>query len=128
MQLDEIVAHVAGRTGLSPQNAERTTVVVLQVLCDRLTADRARDLRSQLPAPLKEAIEIPPAPVPMARDDFVARIVRELAVNPEEARERICAVFAMLREAVAWGELDDVLLRLDRDYADLLASRSSTSS
>jgi uncharacterized protein (DUF2267 family) len=120
MTLDEIVAPVAGRTGLSPQNAERTTVVVLQALCDRLTADDAADLLSQLPVPLKQAIEMRQAPVPVARDDFVARVARDLAVNPEEARERIRAVFAALRTTVGWGALEDVLLQLDPDYADLL--------
>jgi uncharacterized protein (DUF2267 family) len=120
MTLDEIVAPVAGRTGLSPQNAERTTVVVLQALCDRLTADDAADLLSQLPVPLKHGIEMRQAPVPVARDDFVARVARDLAVNPEEARERIRAVFAALRTTVGWGALEDVLLQLDPDYADLL--------
>lgn len=120
MTLDEIVALVAGRTGLPPESAERTTFVVVQALCDRLSADDASDLLSQLPVPLKEAIETRQAPVPVARDDFVARVARDLAVNPEEARERIRAVFAALRRAVRWGALEDVLLQLDPDYADLL--------
>jgi uncharacterized protein (DUF2267 family) len=120
MTLDGIVPHVAGRTGLSPQNAERTTAIIVQALCDRLTPEDASDLLAQLPAPLKHGIELTQAPVPVARDDFVARIARELAVNPEEARERIRAVFAALREAVGWDAFEDVLLQLDRDYADLL--------
>jgi uncharacterized protein (DUF2267 family) len=31
------------------------------------------------------------------------------------------AVFGTLREAVSWGELEDVPLELDPEYADLLA-------
>ena len=120
MTLDEIVAHVAGRTGLSPQRAEHTTVVVLQALCDRLTAADAAELLAQLPVPLKQGIETRQAPVLVARDDFVARVARDLAVNPEEARERIRAVFAALRKTVGWSALEDVLLQLDPDYADLL--------
>jgi hypothetical protein len=30
-------------------------------------------------------------------------------------------VFGTLREAVSWGELEDVVLQLDPEYADLLA-------
>jgi hypothetical protein len=30
-------------------------------------------------------------------------------------------VFGTLREAVSWGELEDVPLELDPEYADLLA-------
>jgi hypothetical protein len=31
------------------------------------------------------------------------------------------AVFGTLREGVSWGELEDVPLELDPEYADLLA-------
>jgi uncharacterized protein (DUF2267 family) len=100
---------------------ERTAVAVLQALCDRLTGDEAWDLLAQLPAPLKKAVTLTQAPMRMTADDFVERIARELAVGPDEARERVRAVFAVLREAVSWGELEDVVVQLDPEYADLLA-------
>jgi uncharacterized protein (DUF2267 family) len=43
------------------------------------------------------------------------------AVPEDEARARIRALLATLREAVTRGELEDVLAQLDPEYADLLA-------
>jgi uncharacterized protein (DUF2267 family) len=57
----------------------------------------------------------------MEPDEFVDRIARELQLPPEEARDRVRAVFGALQEAVTPGELEDVLSQLDREYADLLA-------
>jgi uncharacterized protein (DUF2267 family) len=37
------------------------------------------------------------------------------------ARVQTRAVFGTLPEAVSWSELEDVLMQLDADYADLLA-------
>jgi uncharacterized protein (DUF2267 family) len=42
-------------------------------------------------------------------------------VSADEARQRVRAVFATLREAVSWGELEDVVLKLEPEWADLLA-------
>lgn len=95
-------------------------MTVLQELCDRITGDEAWDLLAQLPAQLKEAVIISPAALPLTAEEFVARVARELEVTPEEARTRVRAFFGTLREAVSWGELDDVLAQLDPEYADLL--------
>lgn len=45
----------------------------------------------------------------------------ELDVTPEQARDRVRAVFATIREAVTLGEFREVLEQLDPEYADLLA-------
>ena len=121
MTTGELAAAVGERTGLAPREAERTLVVVLRALCGRLEPGQARGLLAQLPAPLTAGLATTEVPMPMSRDDFVVRVVRELGVNPAEARERVRAVFAALREAACWGQLDAVLLELDPDYADLLA-------
>jgi uncharacterized protein (DUF2267 family) len=118
----DFVDRVAERAGLSDRaEAERTVVAVLQELCDRITGDEAWDLLAQLPAQLKEAVIISPAAVPLTADEFVERVARELELSPEEAPNRVRAVFGTLREAVSWGELEDVLAQLDPEYADLLA-------
>jgi uncharacterized protein (DUF2267 family) len=109
-------AHIADRG-----EAERTVVVVLQDLLDRISAKEGHDLLAQLPYQLKRSVAVTFAQVPLSRDDFVARVAEELDVSEQEARHRIRAVFGTLREAVSWGELEDVLLELDPEYADLLA-------
>jgi uncharacterized protein (DUF2267 family) len=121
VSFDEFVVEVERRAGLSREDAERGSVAVLQEFCDRLTADEARDLLAQLPHRLKTALIVSPSPLRISRDEFVARVARELEIPPEEAHTRIRAVFATLRQAVSWGAFEDVLEQLDPDYADLLA-------
>jgi uncharacterized protein (DUF2267 family) len=122
VKYDAIVDRVAERADLPDRvEAERTAVAVLQELCDRITGDEAWDLLAQLPAQLKTALIISPSALPLSVDEFVERVARELEISPEEARPRVRAVFGTLREAVTWGELEDVLAQLDPEYADLLA-------
>ena len=122
MQYDDFVRSVAERAGIeSPPEAERTVLGVLQALCDRISRKEGYDLLAQLPARLKRRIKPTVARIPMAPADFVDRVARELEIPAEEARERVRAVFATLRQAVTWGELEDVVLELEPGYADLLA-------
>jgi len=121
VQYDEFVARVAEKAGITRDEAERASVAVLQELCDRLTGDVAYDLLSQLPAKLKTAVIVTQAAIPLTADEFVERVARALELEPEEARKRVKAVFSTLREAVSWGEFQDVLEQLDPEYADFLA-------
>jgi uncharacterized protein (DUF2267 family) len=59
--------------------------------------------------------------MPMTPEEFVKRVSRELQVTDDEARERIRAVFGVLRQAVTRGEFEDVMAQLDPEYADLIA-------
>jgi uncharacterized protein (DUF2267 family) len=45
----------------------------------------------------------------------------EFVVDADEARSPIRGVFSVLRRAVTWGELEDVIRQFDPEYADLLA-------
>jgi uncharacterized protein (DUF2267 family) len=101
-------------------DAARTAHVVLQALVDRLTGDEARDMLAQLPYQLKIAVTVTEAPTGWGPAEFVAWVADRLQVPPEEARERIRAVFAALREALSRGELEDILEQLDPPYADLI--------
>jgi uncharacterized protein (DUF2267 family) len=101
--------------------AEKTSAVVLQALCDRLSGKEANDLLAQLPAMFKELVVVSPSAQPIPFEEFVQRVADELQVERDEARKRIQAVFATLRQAVTWGELRDVLEELDPEYVDLLA-------
>jgi uncharacterized protein (DUF2267 family) len=93
--------------------AEKTSVVVLQ--------KEANDLLAQLPAMFKDLVVVSPSAQPIPFEEFVRRVADELQVEPDEARKRIRAVFATLRQAVTRGELRDVVEELDPEYADLLA-------
>jgi uncharacterized protein (DUF2267 family) len=122
MRVDEIVEHVQERAGIAGrQEAEGTVIEVLQELCDRLSGKESRDLLAQLPGELQRAVIVSPAPLPVDHDAFIANIARELGVSEDEARKRIRAVVSTLREAVSWGEFQDVLEELDPQYADFVA-------
>jgi uncharacterized protein (DUF2267 family) len=122
VRFGDLIRKVGERAGISDRfEAERTVVIVLQALSDRLSGKEANDLLAQLPSLLREEIVVSPAPQPITLDELVERVARELAVTPEEARVRVRAVFATLREAVTVGELRDVMQELDPEYADLLA-------
>jgi uncharacterized protein (DUF2267 family) len=118
---DEFLSEVARQAGIERDEAERTSIEVLQELCDRLTGDEAHDLLAQLPARLKTRVVVSPSAQPITADEFVERVADQLELSPGEARERIRAVFATIRRAVSLGEFDDVLAQLDPEYADLLA-------
>jgi uncharacterized protein (DUF2267 family) len=122
MKFEEFVRKVGERTDAADRfEAEKTAVVVLQALCDRLTGKEAKDLLAQLPSMFEELVIASPSQLPISADDFVARVAAELDISPGEARQRIRAVFATLREAVTRGEWEDVLEQLDPEYADFLA-------
>jgi uncharacterized protein (DUF2267 family) len=122
MKYDDFLSRVEERAGIADRGeAERTVVTVLQELLDRISAKEGHDLLAQLPYELKRSVTVTVAQVPLSRDEFIARVAQELDVSEGEARKRIRAVVGTLREAVSWGELEDVLLELDPDYADLLA-------
>ncbi|HEV7640872.1 MAG TPA: DUF2267 domain-containing protein [Gaiellaceae bacterium] len=122
MSYDEIIERVQERAGIADRSdAEGTTIEVLQELCDRLSGKEARDLLAQLPGELQRAVIVSPSPLPIDHDAFIANIGRELGLSDEEARKRIRAVVSTLREAVSWGEFQDVLEELDPQYADFVA-------
>jgi uncharacterized protein (DUF2267 family) len=122
MSYDEIIQRVQERAGIADRSdAEGTTIEVLQELCDRLSGKEARDLLAQLPGELQRAVIVSPSPLPIDHDAFIANIGRELGLPEEEARKRIRAVVSTLREAVSWGEFQDVLEELDPQYADFVA-------
>jgi uncharacterized protein (DUF2267 family) len=122
MNHEEIIRRVHERAGIADRSeAEGTTIEVLQELCDRLSGKEAQDLLSQLPGELQRAVIVSPSPLPIDHDTFIANIARELRISEDEARERIRAVVSTLREAVSWGEFQDVLEELDPQYADFVA-------
>jgi uncharacterized protein (DUF2267 family) len=118
---DTFVDRVRARRSLRPHGGRTKRVTVLQYLCDRLTGDEANDLFAQLPYGLKTAVIVSSSAQPFTADEFVSRVAGELDVSPEEAENRIRAVFATIREAVSPGEFDDVLMQLDPEYADLIS-------
>jgi uncharacterized protein (DUF2267 family) len=57
----------------------------------------------------------------MQYDQLVERVAEKAGIARDEAERRVKAVFSTLREAVSWGEFQDVPEQLDPEYADFLA-------
>jgi uncharacterized protein (DUF2267 family) len=120
MSFGSFVSDVELRAGISHEEAEQASVVIVQELCARLPGEEANDLLAQLPYGLKRGLVSSPM-VRITKDEFVDRIAHRLLVSPEEARARVAAVFTTLRQSVSWGAFEDILEQLDPDYAELLA-------
>jgi uncharacterized protein (DUF2267 family) len=122
MKFEEFIRKVGRQAGIADRfEAERTAVVVLQHLCDRLPGKEANDMLSQLSAMFRELVVVSPSPLPISEEMFVERVADDLDVTYGEALRRIRAVFAVLRESLTRGEFEDVLEQLDPEYADFLA-------
>jgi uncharacterized protein (DUF2267 family) len=126
MKYDEFIKRVRDRAGIADrEEAEQTAFAVVQAIVDRLTGDEARDMLSQLPAPLKSSVTVTETVNRMTANEFVERIAGELGVPPEEARTRVQAVFDTLHEALTPGQFHDVLVQLPSGYLELLTRRSA---
>jgi uncharacterized protein (DUF2267 family) len=121
MKYDKLIKEVKERAGIDErEEAETTTLVILQALADRLTGEEADDLVAQLPEPLKSEILVTNEPITMSVAEFVDWVADELEISPDEARKRIRAVFDVLKEAVTPGEFHDLLVQLPSGYAELV--------
>jgi uncharacterized protein (DUF2267 family) len=122
MKYNEFIEAVAGRVGGSHDEAAVLAVAVFATLAERLTADEAHDLSSELPkalqGPLRERSSGPAETFGV--DEFVRRVAERAGVDPERARVGIRAVFATLHEAVSGGEFRDVVAQLPPEFADLI--------
>src|SRR5260370_26954560 len=104
--------------------------VTLHALRDRLTIEEAAQLAAQLPMLIRgfyyEGWDPTGKPVKERhRDEFLARILRELAryeIDPEQVAR---AVFLVMSNRVSKGEIEDVEYVLPREIRDLWPSTVS---
>lgn len=121
MQYDELIARVRSRAELhSDEDARRATEATLTTLSERLAGGESRDLLSQLPKAIREAV--PPFESATRYDvaGFLARVAEREETTIEQAWLHARAVFHVLQEAVSPGEIADVRSQLPKEYAILL--------
>ena len=123
MHMLEFVGRVQSRARLANmEQAFNATRATLRTLAERLGTEESRQLSAQLPDGIGQFLmAVPPAVVPITREDFLRRIsVREgvdLLVSACHAR----AVLDTLQRAIPARDLRAVLQRLPADYAPLFA-------
>jgi uncharacterized protein (DUF2267 family) len=98
---------------------------VLHALRDRLTADEAAQLASELPMLLRGYYfdGWSPAHKPVkihTKEEFLNYLAKELPYDPELEPERVLkAVFAVLAKRISQGEISDIKNMLPREFLDL---------
>jgi uncharacterized protein (DUF2267 family) len=89
----------------------------LATLAERISGAEARDLATQLPGPLQDALLPTKEEAEVfSFDEFVSRVAQRCRREPTALRSAVDAVLATLREAVKPDEFDDVLSQLRGDF------------
>lgn len=122
MRYDEFMARVRERGEYANQDeAAEVTTAVLQVLAHRITPGEAKDLASQLAAPLKEALEIngEPRAESYGVQEFCRRVAERTGGYSRTAQWDASAVLSTVADAVSPGELNQIISQLPSGYAVL---------
>jgi uncharacterized protein (DUF2267 family) len=120
MDRDAFVRHVAQAAGIDRDAAERAVQATLTTLAERISRGQARDLAAQLPPELSPWLNAPERSQPFDVDEFLRRVAERAGVDEDAALRRAQVVFAVLAQAVAPSEFDDVVSELPSDYDVLL--------
>ncbi|NBE83183.1 DUF2267 domain-containing protein [Micromonospora rubida] len=123
MNYDTFVEQVALRARVPAERAVELTRATLETLAEWLTGGEVLDLAAQLPKPLQLVMR--PGPDAEAADrfgaaEFVTRVGQRAGLDERAARDAVRVVFVTLREAVAGGEFDDIVVQMPRDYRDMV--------
>ncbi|MFI9582696.1 DUF2267 domain-containing protein [Streptomyces sp. NPDC052236] len=122
MRYDEFLARVRERGEYANQDeAAQVAKAVLQVLAHRITPSEAKDLASQLAAPLKEALEVDMEErgESYGVEQFYRRIAERTGAHDRTAQWDASAVLSTLADAVSPGELNQIISQLPSGYAVL---------
>ena len=123
MQFDDFISRVQEQAGLDTREESiMLTRAVLETLGERLDRKVRNGIEAQLPNELKEFL--------LAREEhsgeydlqeFYNRIGARADLTYEDAKQRTRQVLSVLRQAVASGEIEDVLGDLPPEYRELFA-------
>jgi uncharacterized protein (DUF2267 family) len=121
MQFDEFISQVQEQSKLAArEDAIGITKAVLETLGERLDRKVRNGVVAQLPDELKEFL--------LARSDntdryelseFYNRVGARADLNYQDAVRRTWQVFSVLRQAIAAGEVQDILESLPSGYEEL---------
>jgi uncharacterized protein (DUF2267 family) len=121
----QIVSAVQDTARIATHDEAKDAVrATLRVLGERLVGGETKDLASQLPPALAEALPAEGAGESFGVDEFYARVARyeQGDASPQDARRHARAVAAALRNSLTGGEFDDIAAQLPAEYDDLLGT------
>ncbi|RKG86628.1 DUF2267 domain-containing protein [Corallococcus sp. CA049B] len=111
----------------SEQAAQQAAFSVLCVLEQRLFGEEDNDLEAQLPHKLRELLvrcdrhESGPPPHKFGREEMLAMVATDLAVDADDAESIVRAVFSAVQAQISQGESDDIAGELPTDIRELWA-------
>ncbi|MFF1705027.1 DUF2267 domain-containing protein [Streptomyces sp. NPDC058252] len=126
MDEKEFLRTVAERTGLSRQEAADLTWATLETLTHRLSPGEAKDLITELPEGLAEAVRRGTKDhiERFGLHDSVRRVAERTMLKEEEADRGVRTVLAVLREAISEKEFNDLMSQRHVGRATAAAART----
>ncbi|MFI8296034.1 DUF2267 domain-containing protein [Streptomyces nigra] len=120
----EFVRTVAERTGLGREEAADLTRATLETLAHRLSPGEARDLVTELPEGLADAVRRGTTDriERFGHTDSVQRVAERTMLKEEEADRGVRTVLAVLREAISEKEFTDLMSQLGTDFSQAVES------
>ncbi|MFD4569866.1 DUF2267 domain-containing protein [Streptomyces sp. NPDC058467] len=120
----QFVRTVAERTALSRQEAADLTWATLETLTHRMSPGEGRDLITELPEGLAEAVRRGTTDLieRFGHHDSVRRVAERTMLKEEEADRGVRTVLAVLREAISEKEFNDLMSQLGTDFSQVLES------
>lgn len=120
MHLDEFLGKVRERGEYADRaETERVARTVLAELGQRLGADEAKDLASQLPDGVADAVLTDGPAQGYGEQEFLRRLAAQLGATEETARWDASAVLSTVAEAVTGGQLNQLITALPSGFAEL---------
>jgi uncharacterized protein (DUF2267 family) len=121
MRLGTFLELVEQAGGMTREEAERAVPATLRTLAERITRGEAEDVAAFLPREVRAFLASGPEPAEaFGLDEFLRRIAEREGVDAQTARRDAEAVFVALGQAVAPGELRDLVAQLPKDFSPLL--------
>jgi uncharacterized protein (DUF2267 family) len=126
MNYKEFVQKVQEYASLENQaDAIKVTQATLETMSERLPRTHREHLAAQLPGELKVYLPKQQHMVYLLLEEFYGRIGNRANVSYQHAVKYARAVARVLREAVAPGELEDILSGLPNDYLEVFGRSPS---
>lgn len=121
MQYSDFVRRVQKHAGLKTiEQAIIVTHATLETLGERIDRTNRDNLASQLPGELKDALLRCAQTRRFTLEAFYSRVAARARLGGQNAVSQVKSVLAVLREAVAEGEIQHIVEDLPEEYEEIL--------
>ncbi len=123
MNYQEFVNRVRENTGLEPGETEKLIESCLETFGERIDPTEKKKLADQLPGELGQMVlKRHEATRNYDLEEFYTRVAHRAGIRYRPAVDQTLSVFATLRDAVSWGQIEKALIRLPENYRELFGT------